>query len=649
MAAIEQQSLLVDPSADGSVQLKYQPFVDGLRAVSILAVVGFHVRIPGIPGGFVGVDIFFVISGFLIINQIKSGLASGRFSVWTFYAQRALRIVPPYLIMLFATYALAPIFLPSTTTAWDFLSSAITAPLMVSNVAFLFSQGYFDIEAIEKALLHTWTLAVEEQFYLVAPILLLLVFRLNNRRFGGLVFIIGAVLAALALLGAIIETTASGRNPAFYLPVWRAWEFLAGGFVGVQLASASRQLPRAVLECIGLGGVCCVVAALVGLKSTDPYPSDYATLPVVGATAIIVCGMARPESLVARFLSLRWMVAIGLVSYGWYLWHWPLLSFLRISRLDEPSITLDTVVGGLIPLGLACLSYRFVERPITRWRRAPGNVEHPVRVVLAVTVASLATGAIGALSVLAHYSSTKSFLASRYGIEGRGTLDNGCESKGSFADKCFEGPLGVIIGDSHATVLVGTLAERFSALGLPIVSVARGACHPLLLAKSQRAPERRDDCVRLIAPFERLLARPDPVAFAVITAFWNNDDQLSARLSAFMSEFSPRTKILLIGPVPTFPNSSLECVVLSDRFLGNRDRCVRPRSEVDDTAAPIIRILESVAGQFSNARYLDAIDVFCDRNTCRPFDGDVVLYSDSHHLSPAGVDRLFDSDEAVLQ
>jgi peptidoglycan/LPS O-acetylase OafA/YrhL len=253
-------------TSGGTGNLRYLPFVDGLRAVSILAVVAYHVGLPGVPGGFIGVDIFFVISGFLIINQIKSGLEAGRYSIWMFYAQRALRILPPYFIMLLVVYAAAPFFLSTTEVYWDFLSSAVTAPLMVTNVTFYLTQGYFDIAAIEKPLLHTWSLAVEEQFYWLAPVLLLAVFRLGGGRFGRLSVVIGLLLATASLIGAIAETDASGRNAAFYLPQWRGWEFLLGGLIGGQLVAAIRRFPRIGIELVAWIGAGCIALAIGALK-----------------------------------------------------------------------------------------------------------------------------------------------------------------------------------------------------------------------------------------------------------------------------------------------------------------------------------------------------------------------------------------------
>lgn len=624
-------------------ELRHLPFIDGLRAISILAVVSYHIGIPGFPGGFVGVDVFFVISGFLIINQIKSGLSAGQYSIWMFYAQRGLRILPSYFIMLLGVFAAAPFLLSTPEVYWNFLSSALTAPLMISNFTFYLTQGYFDLTGIEKPLLHTWTLSVEEQFYFAAPVILFAVFRLGGRRFGSPSVLLGLFLAAGLLAGAIDETALTGRNAAFYLPQWRGWEFLFGGFIGGQLVAMFRRFPSFIVELLAWIGAACIALAIGAFGSAMPYPSWHAIVPVAGATLIILCGVARPTNTVAKILALRGPVAIGLVSYAWYLWHWPILSFIRVWRLDQPSILPDVLGGGVLAFALASATYYFVEQPIGRWRKTPGRVGDPAKFIFGFCVASITLALIGAGTALIGYRSAATLVADRYGIDGKGVIQNRCDSKFGFADDCFVGPLGVLVGDSHATVLTGTFTKQFQAIGTRLVSIARGGCPPLLLSPSQRKPGRHDDCAVLIAPYERLIRKPSPISFVIMSAIWDSSAGAKQLLSDEITEFDPQTRILLIGPVPMFPKSSLECVVLSDRYGNSRDNCAMPRSVFDDFRRGAVAMLRSMQLKYSNVRYIDPVDLFCAQRTCRPFSGNHVLYLDSHHLSPAGADLLFDS------
>jgi peptidoglycan/LPS O-acetylase OafA/YrhL len=637
---------IADSAPDGSDKHRYLAFVDGLRAVSILAVVGFHTGVPGFSGGFVGVDIFFVISGFLIINQIKDGLEAGRFSIFSFYTRRVLRILPVFLLVLLCVFAVAPFILPTPEVYLDFALAAVTAPLMVSNVFFFLRQGYFDIAADQKPLLHTWTLSVEEQFYLVTPLLLIVIFRLGGRRLGGLAALIAIGLAAISLTGAILQTSTAGRNAAFYLAHWRAWEFVAGGLIAAPVVAVLRRAPRLAIELIGAAGLVAVAVAITAYDSRLAYPSWRAVLPVAGGALMILAGLAQPRIAVARLLALRWFAGIGLVSYGWYLWHWPILSFIRISRLDEASLPIDVLGGGLLAFLFACATYVWVERPIRRWRRSPGAIKRPPRIVAAGVAACVATALIGGLTSAAGYWANTSLVASRYGIEGQGVLDNGCRllTSSTLPAGCLDGKLGLLLGDSHADALSGTFTRRLDRHGVRLITLARGGCSPMVFAPSQRKQYRQHGCANLLGPFEQALARPMPIASVVIESAWANRDLLTVEnLSELIAQFDPaRTRVLLVGPVPIFGKSSLACVVLSDRYGESRERCGRLRAEIDAERASIVKVMAAMPARFANVRYIDPIGLFCDASTCRPFSHDQVFFRDEGHVLPLGADRIYD-------
>ena len=628
--------------------LRYFPFIDGLRALSILAVVGCHVGLPGFAGGFVGVDIFFVISGFLIINQIKEGLEAKRFSWVTFYARRNLRILPPFIVMVLAVYLVAPFLLPNPEVYLDFIRSAVLSPVMLSNVLFYLRQGYFDISAYEKPFLHTWTLSVEEQFYLLAPILLMLVFRLGGRRFGLLAAAIAIILAALSLAGAIAFTSVTDKNAAFYLVQWRMWEFIFGGVIGDSVVRRLRHLPRAALEVSGLLGLTGILLAIAIYTGTAPYPSWRALLPVAGATLIIASALAEPKILIGRLLSLRWMVGIGLISYGWYLWHWPIISFLRISRMDETSVVADLIGGGLGGFLLATASYLFLERPIRMWRRAEGGVKRPGRIVLTGISACVSAAIIGGLSGLGGYVWISHYIASAYGTEGLGSVDNGCRliTRTSIPDHCLTRKVAILLGDSHADTMFDSLARSFNDLDIELIYVGRGGCDPLNFALSEREHNRHHGCANLLAPFEQLLARDSPVVSVVATPAWSDRSRDPRLWAELISQFDPaKTRILLIAPAPTFERPGLDCVLLSDRYGGSRDHCTSLRSTVETKRDAIVAVLKQMPARFANVRFIDPIDLFCDSQVCKPFDGNRVYFSDQTHLETSGTDKVYDRFE----
>jgi peptidoglycan/LPS O-acetylase OafA/YrhL len=301
---------------------RYHPYIDGLRAVAVLSVVLYHVGLPFVPGGFVGVDIFFVISGFLIINQIRAGIASGRFSFADFWARRVVRILPPYLLVVAASVVAAPFILVFADEYRQFGTEVAYSGAMASNFLYLGQEGYFNPARDTKVLLHLWSLAVEEQFYLLAPIIMVLIWKLPTK----LRNILIAALLAMSFVGCIYWTSLGGdRNYSFYLAPMRAWEFIIGGLVA-SLASYVERLPSGIGRSLPIAGLTLIVFSVVMFTTEIPFPSYNAALPVFGAVLVIAGCISAPDVAAARALSMRPIVFIGLVSYAWYLWHWPLLT-----------------------------------------------------------------------------------------------------------------------------------------------------------------------------------------------------------------------------------------------------------------------------------------------------------------------------------
>jgi peptidoglycan/LPS O-acetylase OafA/YrhL len=262
----------------------HKPFIDGLRAVAILAVLGFHVGVPYFSGGFIGVDVFFVISGFLIIGQLNSALADGRHSLVEFWARRVLRILPPYLLVVAGSLVLAHYYLASPTERGDFASQVMWSAGMAANHYFLGQQGYFDTSADVKPLLHLWSLAVEEQFYLVAP-LILSAYWMAQRRFAsgrawGLVRLGVPIALALGSFLLCIRFTGGAEEPnyAFFLMPLRAWEFILGGALPWVARAVGSRLGRWT-STVPIAGLALVVGATVGYREETPFPSFTAALP----------------------------------------------------------------------------------------------------------------------------------------------------------------------------------------------------------------------------------------------------------------------------------------------------------------------------------------------------------------------------------
>ena len=330
--------------------MRYRSEIDGLRAVAVVPVILYHAGSDLFSGGYVGVDVFFVISGYLITSILVEDLAAGRFSIARFYERRARRILPALFLVLLCTTALAWAWMvPSQLDSYA--RALVAVVLFVSNVHFWRAEDYFAPAAELNPLLHTWSLAVEEQFYIAFPIFLLLLWRFGRRRMLPTIGALSLASLALAEWGWRNEPAAS-----FFLLPTRAWELGAGALCALVLREGPVR-GRPLLAGLGLG---LIAVAVFAFDDETPFPSLYALAPV-GGTALVIL-FARAGSPVARLLSLRAMVGIGLVSYSAYLWHQPLFALARVRSVAHPS---PELMLGLVlaTFALAYLSWRFVEQP----------------------------------------------------------------------------------------------------------------------------------------------------------------------------------------------------------------------------------------------------------------------------------------------
>ncbi len=384
----------------GFQALAYRPEIDGLRALAVIAVVLFHAPL-GCPGGYVGVDVFFVISGFLITSLVLRDLEAGRFSLAGFWERRIRRILPALSAMIFVTMAVSGVMYLSEDFE-QFGKSVIAQALLAANFFFWRSDedrgGYFGPTSEERPLLHTWSLAVEEQFYLIFPVLMLLLFRFSRLRQAGA---LGRVLGVGVIGGLLLAETGVRYDPAasFYLLPTRAWELLTGAWLAALPAGFTirRRFWREAFSWLGLAGI--VIPFWLYSKET-PFPGLAALPPCVG-TALVILGNTRGEGAgltsAGRMLAWQPVVFIGLISYSLYLWHWPVLVLGKYWWVD-PVTPLHFRIGlVLLALVLAVLSWRFVETPF-RKKKWMTTRKSAFRFAGAVTLASVVLGAVLDLS-----------------------------------------------------------------------------------------------------------------------------------------------------------------------------------------------------------------------------------------------------------
>lgn len=495
--------------------MAYYPFIDGLRALAVLLVVLFHLDL-GFTGGFIGVDVFFVISGFLITSLILKDLQIGEFRLACFWERRARRILPALLVVVAASiFAGWFLLLPR-----DFLElgwSVLAQSVFLQNVVFWAGEGYFAAPSESKPLLHTWSLAVEEQFYFAYPLLMALV-GLRTRRFW-LLALSGIACASFAVSAAAVAFT---PGAAFYFLPSRAWELLLGALLAV--VPTTFRLPRFLSEAGTYSGLFAVLASASLYSADTPFPGLAAAAPCAGAALIIWLNRDRRAS-AARILEWSPLVFVGLVSYSFYLWHWPIIVFSRYWEVENMS-TAHKVLLLLASFSLACLSWKYVERPFRRG----GTKLHSRRKVFAWSVAGLFGCALFGTLMIA-FEGFKARLPSevlRHDAVAREELFRSEMSvedlrKGNWTNlgARMDGEIGVVVwGDSMAMAICPAIDEICREAGLRGAAITRSSTAPLLGFSSMGQYALKEESVAFADLAVDLIARARP-RVVILTASWS--------------------------------------------------------------------------------------------------------------------------------
>ncbi len=460
--------------------IKYRPDIDGLRAIAVLSVIGFHAFPSFFPGGFVGVDIFFVISGFLITSILLVDSQNSGIHIIEFYAKRILRIFPALILVLSSCL----VFGWHTLLGGEYLQLGkhiLSGALFASNLTLWFEANYFDNASATKPLLHLWSLGIEEQFYIVWPLVLTLIVRQRIPA--------GKWLAAFILMSFIYSCLLiqNDKTASFYSPFSRAWELLVGAMLAY-LQRNKASLPDALSRpMIGWFGFSMLGASICGLQASDPFPGALALPAVLGTALIIAAGPLGPFN--SRVLSHSWIVGVGRISYPLYLWHWPLLSFATIILSEVPPWygRLALVLVGII---LAILTYQFLEKP---FRNLPRKWAISILLTCMVVLALLGKNIFdrdGLAEVRYKGMITLNVEAQRDFMDweksGRVT-EKSCEHPFQFPGRSYcvmkhpeIAPSAAVIGDSHAFHAYWGLAEVLDEAGDNLIGVGRGACVPFL-------------------------------------------------------------------------------------------------------------------------------------------------------------------------
>ncbi|HTO07950.1 MAG TPA: acyltransferase family protein [Myxococcota bacterium] len=639
--------------------LGYRRDIDGLRAVAVLSVAFYHARLPGFGGGFVGVDVFFVISGYLITQILLAEIERGAFSVLAFYERRVRRIFPALFAVLLAVLAAGCVLLlPDDLVA--LAKSTLATVLFAANFHFLAEAGYFAAPSWSKPLLHTWSLAVEEQFYIVFPGLLLFA----RRRLGGR-YIAATLITVLVSFAVCVVGTNNFRDADFFLAPTRAWELGLGSLLALGALAPLRA--RAAREALAAAGLLAIAYAVASYSDDTKFPGVSALAPCLGATAILWAGGAG-ESMVGRLLSTGPAVFVGLISYSLYLWHWPLLvyaSYVPARALTPP----EACVVLAVSVAVAAASWRFVERPFRGARSRIGRqslFRGALGVSLATAAAALALAATHGLPGRVD-ETVRALVATK---DERDGLLAWCNfHRSTHGPELWARELGdpaapdasfVVWGDSHACMFAEAIDSLARKAGRRGHLAAGGGCPPFVL---DRKVVRANTCA---TANDRVLEalRADPgLADVIMAGRWAlyfegrgfgqervraplemigaNATQDRAELlggmlehtAAFLAKSGHR--VWVIGPVPEV-GLEVPLVLARARMLG---RSVDPAPALTEFEARQHEVLAILARlrESPGVHVVLPHERLCGERLCDVVRDGAALYWDDDHLSRAGV------------
>ncbi|MGA7810459.1 acyltransferase family protein [Bradyrhizobium sp.] len=599
---------------------RYRPDIDGLRAVAVLLVVHFHAFPEAVPGGFIGVDIFFVISGFLITGIVARELGFQKFSLLAFYDRRVRRIFPALIVVLCAVMMLGWLWL--LPEAYAGLSvNVFASAAFAANIALLLQSGYFDIESARKPLLHLWSLGIEEQFYLVWPLILMLAARARL----SLVW----VVALLGIASFVLNIVLIGTDPVatFYLPFTRAFELLAGaalacvwGRLGPSGAASNWRA--------GLGIVLIAVAAAI-LDPRRAFPGWWAVLPVAGSALVL----SAPSAWTNRhLLASRPFVWVGLISYPLYLWHWPLLVFLTAIKF-RPLTPLERELIVVLSIALAWATYRFIETPFRFGRPVPiktlGLCGAMALTAVAAGIVCEAGGFEFRLPAEIRALADVPEQTAQWRIH-RCLLDLSHET--SFADDCVDRnrrPLVMVWGDSTAGALMPGLRRAQQTHDFGIAQFTSSSCIPALDADIAGVPNCRAINDQVLGLAQRL--QPDIVLLH--GAFEKYLDHVAETVTALKQQTHAR--VVVLGPVPGWkrglPNEVLRYFMLHHRLIPDRSDDAVSSNGYD----AVMRAALVPKG----AEFMSAWDALCNERGCLTRTGAAagdITASDQVHLTEKG-------------
>jgi peptidoglycan/LPS O-acetylase OafA/YrhL len=627
----------------------YRADIDGLRATAIIAVVLYHLNRTTLPGGYLGVDIFFVISGYLITGILWREVVTGKFSIWRFYERRLRRIAPALIALLLVVTAIAAVIMLPIDLA-GYARSLLSVLGFVSNIYFWRDSDYFSRSAIEKPLLHTWSLGIEEQFYILFPMLLILCASIKRTWTAGIIL----AIIVFSFAANIMSSKIGGGLPAFYLLPTRGWELGAGAL----LVFSRGRLSPVFAECAAAVGALLTIAALFLTRSSELLLMPPALPAVVGVALLIWTG-SQKSTFVARVLGLRIATSIGLLSYSLYLWHWPVIVFTQYWLVRAPT-TLELVAETVVMFVLAFLSWRFVERPF-RGRSMP--VRRVVQwsavgvFVLGGAAAALifSSGLPGRLSPAA--ARINAAAGTNYQCPFGSTIAFGASRACKFALPSGdpERADAVLLGNSHAQMYAPLVSDILIAHGKQGLLVAANGCLPMTETNISA------DCAAIAEANIAAVERLEHARVVILGLTWGTNETgtlvdrtgrisavqgpagVAAGLVSTVARLRRANKtVIVIGPLAT-PDWDVASILSRSLAFGRPISMPLFTSEAqfDDDYAVVFQSLKGVA-------LIRPDQIQCQAGRCDYLLDGRSLFADDNHLAKAELYRMHAIFEPVI-
>ncbi|MGR4069996.1 acyltransferase family protein [Billgrantia sp. C5P2] len=642
---------------------QYRPDIDGLRAIAVILVVAYHAGVPGFGFGFIGVDVFFVISGYLITSLLLRELEStGSISLLSFYGRRVRRLMPAMVVVITASLVLGYILLTPIGQQQSLAESAIASIAFFANYYFIATTGgYFDGPTDQVPLLHMWSLSVEEQFYAVWPVLLIVSVAIA-KRYQKRAWTIISMLAVLGIGASFfygVWLSNTNPNAAYFSVLSRGWQLLAGALLACAVGRVLlvRASPAAVSALAWFGAGLLLVAAFV-IEGSHAYPGWAGVLPVLSALALIVAGFGSSANPVSRLLSTRPFVFVGKISYPWYLWHWPLLAMARAYQLGEGDLIRDVALASLSFL-LAYLTYRLVEKPVVGFftQRSVSNQQ-----LVKLGAFSSVLLALAAFGLMSHANQQKSMGFYRQ-------LESAAEDVPDLRGKCHlsspfqglpdesicvnrsdrEAPDLLLWGDSHADHYSPMLDELSDDLQFAFLQRTFSTCPPLMgysHGYTQGHPQENDRNCELFkeemaSELSRLAERG--LSGVVLSASWLGRPSSETHLS--LAEEGLRDtvdmlldyglRVIVVAPTPVFSVPMTDC--LARRTV---ESCSTFQRRLEKRREAILAVMHEIAEEEADVRIVDFYARLCPGGRCHSLLGDTVVYRDEHHLTTRAAREL---------